>query len=295
MTIKEKKELFDDNPNELLLWFMEERESIRVARDGGYTKPWTTDPHLQRYRFCNVFRQYDKVTRHYMDWISPLLHENKRGTSFPGLVVFNTMLYRIFNQPATMDAVGLQHEFSRQGFIDLCEEAKDQGIQLFNSAYMITNANSSLPKHELVAKSMLEAWEDHELMGEEIVEKGTLQFASTRVCAYYMVGPFLGYEVGTDLCYHMLRHAPDINEWANLGPGAKRGLNRLKKRDIRTAIPPPKAIELMKELRGWLNRRWNPSGTLILRDVEHSLCEFDKYCRVLFGEGRPKTRFNGTP
>ena len=32
---------------------------------------------------------------------------------------------------------------------------------------------------------------------------------------------------------------------------------------------------------------------LELRDVEHSLCEFDKYCRVKFGEGEPRSHYPG--
>jgi hypothetical protein len=29
-----------------------------------------------------------------------------------------------------------------------------------------------------------------------------------------------------------------------------------------------------------------------MREVEHTLCEFDKYERARLGEGRPKQRFN---
>lgn len=32
---------------------------------------------------------------------------------------------------------------------------------------------------------------------------------------------------------------------------------------------------------------------LEMRGIEHSLCEADKYLRVLNGEGKPRARFNG--
>ena len=32
-----------------------------------------------------------------------------------------------------------------------------------------------------------------------------------------------------------------------------------------------------------------------LREIEHCLCEFDKYERIRLGQGRPRTKFNGLP
>jgi hypothetical protein len=34
---------------------------------------------------------------------------------------------------------------------------------------------------------------------------------------------------------------------------------------------------------------WMPS--VEMRDIEHSLCEFDKYERVRLGEGRPRMKY----
>lgn len=35
-------------------------------------------------------------------------------------------------------------------------------------------------------------------------------------------------------------------------------------------------------------------GAWTMRDVEHSLCEFDKYRRVQLDEGRPRSKYPGT-
>ena len=52
-----------------LLYFIGERESIRIRRANG-EPPWTDDQIFRENRFCNVRREDDRVTR----WIA----ENRR-------------------------------------------------------------------------------------------------------------------------------------------------------------------------------------------------------------------------
>ena len=53
--------------------------------------------------------------------------------------------------------------------------------------------------------------------------------------------------------------------------------------------------ELLADIgKGYLNLNvFNAPCPFELREVEHSLCEMDKYQRVMRGEGRPKSRYNG--
>ena len=45
------------------LWdWITERHRIYLAKAAGAPPPWTRDRSLQTYRFCNVFRELDKVT-----------------------------------------------------------------------------------------------------------------------------------------------------------------------------------------------------------------------------------------
>jgi hypothetical protein len=41
---------------------MRARHQIWINRQQGKPKPWTDDPILQSYRFCNVYRELDTVT-----------------------------------------------------------------------------------------------------------------------------------------------------------------------------------------------------------------------------------------
>ncbi|GAF76676.1 unnamed protein product [marine sediment metagenome] len=49
---------------------------------------------------------------------------------------------------------------------------------------------------------------------------------------------------------------------------------------------------ILPELLTWVNSNWPDDWPLWeMREVEHTLCEFDKYERVRLGEGTPKQLF----
>jgi len=108
-----------------------------------------------------------------------------------------------------------------------------------------------------------------------------------------LIGDFGAYEIVCDLRWtKLLDKAPDTMEWANPGPGAMRGLNRLHGRDVKRHVPREQYIREMRELLYVSHQFWpTPSEhwpALEMREIEHTLCEFDKYERVRLGEGRPR-------
>ena len=278
----------------VLHYWMHERENIRLKRKAGLPSPWTSDKILLTYKFCNVFRRYDRVTQHYLSWIKPLLANpaNKQA----GLVIFNTIMYRLFNWPPTLDAIGLVREWDAEDMLVKLTALNRVAPKLFGSAYMVTNAFHSIPKHELVVKALDKVMMDLDKLAEassfNSVEKMTK--ALTR---FFMIGPFLAYEIATDLTYgYVLAGAKDIDTWANAGPGAQRGLNRLHGNPIKQPWKEKDALAEMRSLLEKARALWPPQWRekLHLREIEHSLCETDKYMRALLGEGRPKTKFRPT-
>ena len=108
-------------------------------------------------------------------------------------------------------------------------------------------------------------------------------------------GDFMAYEVITDLRHtRYLNKAPDINTWAVAGPGAIRGLNRLHGRDYKKGMSQAQACAEMRELLE-LSRDALPDFVppLELREIEHSLCETDKWLRVKQGQGRIRAKYPG--
>jgi hypothetical protein len=102
----------------------------------------------------------------------------------------------------------------------------------------------------------------------------------------------MAYEVVTDLRHtRYLRAAPDIYDWANAGPGALRGLNRLLGRDLNAPVA-DRAVTLMRAIYAEQDTyRAAHVPRLEMRDIEHSLCELDKYLRVKQGQGKPRARY----
>jgi hypothetical protein len=110
----------------------------------------------------------------------------------------------------------------------------------------------------------------------------------------------MAYEMVTDMRHTpLLNDAKDIMTWANMGPGAQRGLRRLGY----PATNQKQGNESMRALLdNWTEKLWakipEPYTAadyplLEMRDIEHSLCETDKYLRTKNGEGFPRGKFPG--
>lgn len=257
----------------------------------GMEPPWTEDPILQTYRFTNVFRQLDKVTQH----LNTHIHID--DYSDMNNYLLDVIVYRMFNHPDTFlvwkDAGKIVNRFRHK----LCNRKK-HGMQIFTGAYIITNAGSKQNKIDLVCDNIIKI---KKLMIRNKLAilfgcEMTLKKAHKEIMCLPMHGPFVAYEVVTDLRWTMLKRAKDIMTWANAGPGCLRGLNRLSNRDIKKKINQERACLEMMFILNRLNdsksllRWWVPP--LEMRDVEHSLCEFDKYMRVKNGEGRPRSKYD---
>ena len=82
-----------------LLYWIQEREKVRQLKEAGAPKPWTDDEVLQRYRFCNVRRMDDKVSRWlFENWYQPNFdHPN---------MLLACALARFINLPASLEVIG---------------------------------------------------------------------------------------------------------------------------------------------------------------------------------------------
>jgi len=112
----------------------------------------------------------------------------------------------------------------------------------------------------------------------------------------YGWGGFTAYEVVCDLRWTRYgAQWPDINVFAHAGPGALRGLNVMQGLPKRQPRKEAAALEAMRFLLGEARREWPRASKLYprleLREIEHSLCEYDKWSRVRNGEGRPRSKF----
>ena len=292
-----KPKLTEDQMAPLWYW-INERHRIYLKRAGqGNPPPWTDDPILRQYRFCNVFREKDRVTL----WLR--INVRTPYADNPNLW-FMYAIARQFNWPPTIQTL-IEHElwptvrWNGKAAGKLLDKLAKEGMQQYNGAYMTTG--SGVPEGWSKARFMCEVlfedlWQHRTEMAA--VCRTSIREASQAFTKFNGYGKFLGYEVATDLrhCEGWLADAPDIYTWANAGPGAKRGLNRLFGRALKHPLPDAQSLAEMRYLLSVAplyleDHVLNRQERFEMRDIEHSLCETDKYLRAKTGEGRPKAIF----
>lgn len=279
---------------ELFWHWINERHAIYVRRQAGESKPWTDDHILQRYKFTNVFRQLDTgtvwLTEHWLDqkWRTKALTHSAMALDMK-LLLFNICLYRHINWWETADRLGYTTKWSHRIFVTIMEKWLHEGLHVWTGAHII-RSRDGLTKAESVAITMDDLWG----LKEELfmIARGTksLEAVFDRLLQVPFIGEFLAYEFVSDMRWTpILNDAVDIMTWANAGPGAQRGLRRLWP-DIKAS----ERLTAMRFLRDESDRMtgyWVPD--LEMREIEHSLCEFDKYVRVYQGEGKPRSVYSG--
>lgn len=295
--------------------YMRKRHQIYLDRKAGKPGPWTDDPILANGRFCNVFRELDTVTL----WIDE--HIRKPYADHDHLW-FMLCVARYINWPPTLDWLQQRTlcwpdhpNFGPEHITHALVAQAATGEKVYTGAYMIRAESDpnkewySWTKHRYIAEIVLgRVWEKRRRFSELLNKPGvSLERVWTMFQAPEFVGwgPFMAYEVVTDLRHtRYLRNAPDIYTWANAGPGAIRGLNRLYGRDLSAKPRPEQTNEEMRKLMNDLNeydelgfnRLFVQSGVdgqrFEMRDIEHTLCEVDKYERVRLGEGKMRAKYD---
>lgn len=272
-------------------------------------KHLTNDPILQQYRFCNVYRELDRVTV----WIRQHIREPFADHEH---LWFMLAAARYINWPETLAELIAQPgawpsytNFEPRIMTMALQARRARGDKVETGAYMIraesdTNAPwYSWSKQRYVAEVVLgKLWERRDWFRENLEPRdpaeawGMYGFWNALQDKHFTGwGPFMAYQVTVDLRWtRYLCHAPDINRWAAVGPGSARGLNRLHGRPVKQALNQVQALAEMRQLRELIQEpgRLAPWVQLPdLSDIQNCLCEFDKYQRVLLGEGRPRSMY----
>lgn len=272
-------------PEDLFWYWVSERHRIYLKREAGEPKPWTDDPILQEYKFTNVFRQLDAGTV----WLTKNFLEPNGKASLP-VIAFNIAWYRMFNWIGTGALLGWQTDWRPAPVIKKLKKAQSDGNQIFTGAHIIWGEFGK-PKIDGVVDTCTALWGARKAIASVARFFRTQQATFEELRRIRGVGAFLAYEIVSDFRHtELLTDATDINTWANVGPGALRGLRR-----IHAKASPTTGLVMMRELLSRQSRKAEWVPRMELRDVEHSLCEFDKYCRVKFGEGRPRSKYPGRP
>ncbi len=276
-------------PESLFWYWVNERHMIYVRRTAGLPKPWTQDPILRDYKFVNVFRELDAGTVWLREHFIERYDRVREHSVLPSLVLFNVCWYRMFNWRGTGAILGFRHSWDVQTVSSILEDCLRNHAQVFTGAHIVYSPPGQ-SKVDAIVDTCRRIFEKRDVLYARAREKRLLEETFYDLTRFPNVGPFMAYEMVTDLRHtSVLSDATDVNVWANVGPGAMRGLRRLDPKAL-----PAKGLRMMRDL---LGRSREMTGEHVpdmeLRDVEHSLCEFDKYCRVKYGEGKPRSSYPG--
>lgn len=253
-----------------LVHWITEREKCRLGKKAGDTPPWSLDPNIANYRYCNVNREHDKVTI----WID----KHIRQVDHPSMW-FNIVIGRFLNNPGSLGDLGFIEEWNPGRFRTLLDARKSAGLSVFSGAYMIHAKTRGVPKHHYLVDYVFDPlWDERDTVPGKGASCADWDKWLSR---FYGMGDFMKNQIITDMKYSpLLEGAEDWETYIKLGPGTKRGL---------LAIYGDDTVENLLDLRKRLTEdKRVPNVFRDLNNVANCCCELSKYLKLLTGTGRPK-------
>lgn len=279
-------------PLDLFVTFVRERENIRLKKEAAVPRPWTADEILRTFRFCNIRREDDRVTR----WIAKNWRDP--NASDPD-VWFAMAVARHVNLPDTLDVLTYPVPWNPKRFVRAIRNRKTLKLTAYNAAYMIRASAGPdwEDKAEYLSKAVLsKLWKRREELRPVVGD--TLEAFHGRLQNSFGLGSFMAAQIVADVKYVGVLSGPlggasDWWEFAASGPGSRRGLNRLLGREPKSHWKEKDWREELAKLRSTLRPQFQELRLpwCHAQDTQNQLCEYSKYMKAYTGEGRPKQRY----
>ncbi|MCK9569146.1 putative DNA base hypermodification protein [Candidatus Pacearchaeota archaeon] len=271
-------------PMERLLYWIQERESIRLKRKDGKPPPWTDDEILRKYRFCNVRRMDDRVSQWLLNnWYKP-------NYGHPNMLIA-CALARQFNVPEALHAIGFPKVWNPSMADEILNDRHSLGLKNFSAAYMITGIYGGSKVTQVIYRFIMPL-----VNAGIVIDTRTMQKSWTMIQGMPGFRSFLAGQVVADLRWAVEGQWADRNTWAPMGPGSRRGMNRLLGLNPKS---PMSQDQFEKHLTWYIEVCESKLPSEVYRrleaiDWQNILCETDKFSRVLLGEGKPKQLYRTT-
>lgn len=283
MKIEQVKKL---SPFDRLAYWIVERETIRLKKEAGEPTPFTDDPILQTYRFCNVRRMDDRVSQWLLkNWYEPYFdHPN---------MLWAASVARFFNLPPTLDEITalvfrIRDKPDWTGIKKTIRKLKKRQT-VFNAAYMVRGNDgrdkvASTIDYTIKKLKQSPAW----------LDVSSIQKSVAGLSDCYGFGSFMAGQVIADLRWAISGSWLDRNTWAAIGPGSRKGMNLILGRPITQPMKQDEFTIELQILTDQLNDALPKSITDRLEaiDIQNTCCEIFKYSKCLAG-GRAKQTYPG--
>ena len=259
---------------------------------------------LSAHRFTNAYRAADRVSQHL------IRHVAYKGDQAVEEVVFRVLLFKFFNKVSTWQrlcaAFGMPsaQSFSVEAYDAELTRAFRHGDRIYSAAYIMPAAAPGVPRKHLTHLQLLLRMLDDRLP-ERLASCTSMRAGYDLLLGYRGVGPFLAYQLITDLNYSRVLGFSEM-EFVMPGPGARSGLRKCfadfgdyDEADLIRLVAERQEEEFAQ--RGIrFEDLWGRQLQLI--DCQNLFCEVDKYARVAHpdvqgvgGRSRIKQRFQADP
>jgi hypothetical protein len=259
--------------------FIHERLEIWKKKSAGQEPPFTKDPILAKYRFCNIFREFDKQTIEFHTLLNPLRDD------FP-LWLLNMFYYRLVARTSTVQQAGLL-SFNPKENEKVYERLMNSPRPRFGTPYVFPVSvilKSKTPTRELFITQYLPT-----IMKKVATEIQTWQKESVfdgvaRILPLFGFNlHFLWTEVLIDIAYQFPEYI-DLFKRFPIGPGALRTISSLC-----PDTEPSEAVALLAKTSfdTGITSEGKPLR-LSAENWEGIGCEFRKYTNLKAGVGRKR-------
>jgi hypothetical protein len=269
--------------------------------------PWTSDPILNTYKFCNAYRVSDRVSQYL---IKNVIYDENRSKKEEE-VLFRILLFKIFNKIETWeyletkigDYINLSN-FDLDVYSTILQEAMDLEYVIYTSAYMsCASKEFGYDKKHQNHLALIDKMVVQDRVINFIVKAKSLEEIFHIIESYPLLGKFMAYQLATDINYSEVINF-DENSFTIAGPGAERGINKCfidtEGKSYADVIYWMTENQENEFQRLGLNFQSLWGRPLQAIDCQNLFCETDKYCRAAFPDlksnrKRIKAKFTATP
>lgn len=268
--------------------FAAERQEIFFKRFHGKDSPWSTDPVLCTYKFCNAYRASDRVSQYL---IRNVIY---KGSSKEEEVLFRILFFKLFNTIETWEYIQTivgeitLADFDFDKYSLLLEKRMQDGYPIYTSSYMsCANKAFGYDRKHMNHLALLKRMFYEVKIAARISKSQSFKQIFQLLRDYPLLGNFMAYQLSTDINYS---EVVDFNEntFTIAGPGSERGIKKC------FADTGDKSNEyIIKWMQEHQEKQFARLGItfkslwgrpLQLIDCQGLFCETDKYSRVAFPE-----------
>lgn len=297
-----RQEIFDT------YWrFAAMRQEVFFNKLKNVPPPWTSDPILNTYKFCNAYRVSDRVSQYL---IKNVIYDENRSKKEEE-VLFRILLFKIFNKIETWeyletkigDYINLSN-FDLDVYSTILQEAMDLEYVIYTSAYMsCASKEFGYDKKHQNHLALIDKMVVQDRVINFIVKAKSLEEIFHIIESYPLLGKFMAYQLATDINYSEVINF-DENSFTIAGSGAERGINKCfidtEGKSYADVIYWMTENQENEFQRLGLNFQSLWDRPLQAIDCQNLFCETDKYCRAAFPDlksnrKRIKAKFTATP